>query len=164
MTRSRTALTILAAVALASGAAARDSLGVYGQWGAFEDGARSCYAISQALPSSARRDSQPYVTVSTWPGRGVRGQVHLRLSRDTGDDAAPALRIGDRRFALTGGGNNAWSADRRMDAAILSAMRSAGRMSVSARVRQGRRFSDSYSHDGAATAMEAAAIACARRR
>ena len=51
-----------------------------------------------------------------------------------------------------------------MDAAIVAAMRSAGAMSVSARDAAGRRFTDRYSLAGAATAMDAATVGCARIR
>ncbi len=51
-----------------------------------------------------------------------------------------------------------------MDAAIVAAMRSAGGMTVTARARDGRGFSDSYSLAGAATAMDAATVGCAKLR
>jgi hypothetical protein len=49
-----------------------------------------------------------------------------------------------------------------MDAAILAAMRSAPQMTVSARDSRGRRFSDRYILEGAATALDAATVGCAR--
>ena len=51
-----------------------------------------------------------------------------------------------------------------MDAAIIAAMRSADSMSVRAIDRSGRRFTDRYSLEGAATAMDAATVGCARIR
>jgi hypothetical protein len=51
-----------------------------------------------------------------------------------------------------------------MDAAVVAAMRSAARMTVTARDTGGKVFSDSYSLDGAATAMDAATVGCARIR
>ena len=155
-------LAPLALSLLAAPLAARDSLGVFGDWGAFRDPeVPRCYAISAA--QNARR-GQPYASVGTWPRRQVRGQVHFRLSRQTAAGAAISLSIGGERFALTGGGADAWTQDRRMDAAIVAAMRSAGSMSVSARDRAGNRFTDRFSLDGAATAMDAATVGCARVR
>ena len=49
-----------------------------------------------------------------------------------------------------------------MDAAIVAAMRSGSRMSVTATDRGGNRFTDRYSLAGVATAIDAATIACAR--
>src|SRR5687767_14078380 len=142
--------------------AARDSLGVFGDWGAFRDPqAPRCYAIAAAQNP---RTGQPFASIGTWPRRQVRGQVHVRLSRAVAPAATISLSIGGERFELTGGGADAWAQDRRMDAAIVAAMRSAGSMSVRARDRSGRRFTDRYSLEGAATAMDAATVGCARIR
>ncbi|WP_120715840.1 invasion associated locus B family protein [Tsuneonella amylolytica] len=155
------AFAALAAVPLA----AKDSLGMFGQWGAFRDpGAGRCYAIAVPQKSRAARETEPFASVGTWPGRGVRGQFQARLSRKLADKPGVTLSLGGRRFALVGGGTDAWAADKAMDAAILAAMRSARAMTVSARDTLGRRFSDSYALDGAATAMDAASVGCARVR
>lgn len=153
------AVLVLAAAPLA----AKDSLGVFGDWGAFRDPQiPRCYAIAAA--QSEPRDHAPFASVGTWPRRNVRGQVHLRLSRTTAPATAISLTIGGQRFALAGGGGDAWAEDRRMDAAIVAAMRSASSMSVAARDRAGRRFTDRYALEGAATALDAATVGCARLR
>ncbi len=142
--------------------AARDSLGVYGQWGAFRDAEiPRCYAISAGEESRAAREFEPFASVGTWPGQQVRGQVHFRLSRALREGAPVTLRVGTQRFALQGAGNNAWATDRAMDAAVVAAMRAAARMRISGLDARGRRFSDQYSLEGAATAMDAASVGCA---
>ena len=158
--------TFLVALTLfASPALARDSLGMFEGWGAFRDPAEArCYAIAKADPSTLKRTYQPYVDVATWPRKGVRGQVHFRLSRPLSKGKGLTLSIGEQRFALTGGGGDAWAADKRMDAAIVAAMRSAKFMVVSARGADGRRFGNIYQLAGAATAMDAASIGCAQLR
>lgn len=159
------ALATLAAALSAVPASARDSLGVYSGWAAFRDPlVPRCYAIAMAEPSRLKRDYQPYADIGTWPRRGLRGQVHFRLSRKLAANARITLSLGGERFELTGGGGDAWAADRRMDAAIVAAMRSARAMTVSARDAAGRRFSNTYVLAGAASAMDAAAIGCARLR
>ncbi|MFA9200574.1 MAG: hypothetical protein ACEQR8_05215 [Cypionkella sp.] len=155
----------LALLASAMPAAAKDSLGVFGNWGAFRDpGAARCYAIALPEPSRAQRDYRAYASVGTWPRRGVRGQVHFRLSRKLAAEPGIALAVGGQRFTLVGGGGDAWARDRAMDAAIVAAMRSAGALSISARDARGRRFTDRYALAGAATALDAAAVGCARMR
>ena len=159
----RRALPALALLALAAPVAAKDSLGVFGDWGAFRDPqVPRCYAIAAA--QNQARDHAPYASVGTWPRRQVRGQVHVRLSRNAAPAATISLGVGGQRFELTGGGADAWARDRRMDAAIVAAMRSAGSMSVSARDSAGRRFTDRYSLEGAATALDAATVGCSRIR
>lgn len=159
---------LLLAVALLCGAGeslARESLGVFEGWGAFRDpNVPRCYAIAMAQPSSRQRDYQPYASVATWPKRSVRGQAHFRMSRQLAQPTRITLSISGRRFDLEGGGGDAWAADPRMDAAIVAAMRSAQWMTVTARDSRGRRFSDSWQLTGAATAMDAATVGCARLR
>ncbi len=165
MTGRGTRLQLMGAAALALAAApalGRDSLGMFETWGAFRDANEPrCYAVAKAMPSTMQRDYQPYADVAIWPRRGVRGQIHFRLSRRLLPGGKIVLTIGDQRFELTGGGGDGWAVDRRMDAGIVAAMRSAQSMSVSARDASNRGFSNTYPLAGAATAMDAAAIGCA---
>ena len=83
--RVRSAAIGVAALALAlpSPAAAKDSLGVFGRWGAFRDpSVPRCYAIAQPT-DGARGTYAPFASIGTWPKRKepVRGQLHIRLSR-----------------------------------------------------------------------------------
>ncbi len=143
----------------------RDSLGVFGDWGAFRDPETPrCYAIAEAAPVSSRRDFRPFASVGTWPARGVRAQVHFRLGRRLANSARVQLAVGGERFSLTAGDGDAWASDTRADRAIVAAMRSAGGMSISATDARGNRFTDRYSLDGAATAIDAANVGCARSR
>jgi hypothetical protein len=152
-------------VASAPQAAARDSLGMFGGWGAFRDPAvPRCYAIAMAQPSALSREFQPYAAIGTWPRQGQRGQFHLRLSRRLAPGRPVTLAIGGQRFALVAGTADAWAQDARMDAAIVAAMRSAPLMWVSARDASGRSFGNAWQLDGAATAMDAATVGCARLR
>lgn len=137
---------------------AKDSLGIFESWGAFRDAKMPrCYAISQAEDESGGA----YASVATWPERGISGQVYIRLSRPVRDRAPVTVRLGSQRHALIAKGRNAWARDQAMDAAIVSAMRSARTMRIYARSESGRRFSDSYTLAGVATAMDAATVACA---
>ncbi|HKX79634.1 MAG TPA: hypothetical protein VJM34_14035 [Novosphingobium sp.] len=155
----------LCAAALAIPAPARDSIGLYAQWGAFRDAAvPRCYAIAKAVPSSLKRDYQPYASIGTWPRRALRNQVHFRASRKISPAATIVLTLGAQRFELVGGGGDAWPADRQKNAAIVAAMRSAPNMTLSTRDVSGRRFSNSWNLAGAASAMDAASLGCARLR
>ena len=161
-------LAVLFLLAVAAPLQAKQSLGVFGDWGAFRDALRSeggprCYAIAMPAPSRLQRDHEPYATIASWPRRNIRGQVHLRLSRTIRATAAITLLVSGKSFALSGSGADAWAQDRGGDAAIVAAMRSAGSMTVSSTDTSGRRFSNTYTLGGASSAMDAATIACARR-
>ena len=144
--------------------AAKDSLGIFEQWGAFRDpNVPRCYAIAVPEENERARDYRPFASIGTWPQRNpaIRNQLHIRLSREIREGSEITLRIGRQNFTLTGGGGDAW-ARAEDDAAIIAAIRSAGEMQVSSRDTAGRRFTDSYSLTGAATAMDAATVGCAR--
>ena len=160
------AILLASALLLATPALARDSLGMFGPWGAFRDPAvPRCYAIAKVdKPRGAKVDFQAYADVGHWPKRALRNQIHFRLSKRLAANAPIRLRVDTQEFALTGGGGDAWAADRRMDAAIVAAMRSATARRVRARAADGREFSDFYDLPGAASAIDAAALGCAAAR
>lgn len=164
MTRRLALIAALACLALPAAAlaaeAARESLGVYSDWAAFRDESpRRCYAIARPRAAS---EAQPFASVATWPDQNIRGQLHIRLSRRIAKGSAVSLTIGARRFDLTASERDAWAQDPGMDAAIAAAMRSNSAMRVRARAAGAGYFTDRYSLDGAATAMDAAVVGCAK--
>ena len=157
----RRAVLLLSFFSAAPAMAQPRTLGAYGSWAAFRDGAR-CYAITQPYEGPGAQNWQPFASVGIWPGRG--GQLHIRLSREKRESSAVLLRIDGRTFQLTGGGRDAWAPDGRADAEIQAAMRTGVDLVVETRSAQGLLVRDFYRLQGAATAMDAAAIACAPRR
>jgi hypothetical protein len=150
--------------ASAPAAAQRESLGIFSQWGAFREARPSrCFAITEPHRGARPQGWKPFVSVSYWPERQIAGQVHVRLSRQKRPQSAVLLRIDGRTFQLVGGGNNAWAPDRRADAEIVAAMRTGIDFVVETRSVTGALVRDQYQLRGAATAIDAAAIACARR-
>lgn len=162
--RTLAAGLMLGLAGIAGPVEARDSLGVFEGWGAFRDAETPrCFAIAEPVGTSAGR-WRPFASVGSWPRANVRGQVHIRLSREIAARSPLTLSIGEQRFALVGGGADAWAKDRQMDAAIVAAMRSAPSMSIAARAKTGAGFADTYRLRGAATAIDAAALGCGRLR
>ena len=140
----------------------RDALGIYGGWGAFRDPSPlRCFAI--ARPVERYRSAQPFASIATWPGQGVRNQIHIRLSRARAANARVTLAIGERRFELRAGDADAWAPDARTDAAVVAAIRDGRSMSVESVAANGAAFADTYALKGAATAIDAAALGCAGR-
>lgn len=152
---------LLTALLLAAPVPARDTIGVYKSWGAFRDATPArCYAI--ARPATAGGRSTGWASVASWPGRGLHASLHIRLSRTRDRSAPVTLTIGERRFELTANGLDAWAADAPSDRAIATALRSGRSMSVEAVGEGGRPFADVYLLAGAATAIDAATLACVR--
>lgn len=143
-------------------AAARTSLGTFDGWGAFRDDAPPrCFAIAEPVRAGGGK-WRSFASVATWPQAGVRGQVHIRLAREWLKGAPVMLTLGDKKIAMVAGGADVWAGDARADAAIVAAMRSAPAMTIATRAATGAVFSETYRLKGAATAMDAAALGCAR--
>ena len=153
-----------AALQLAPSPAAAQVLGAQGHWAALKFGGR-CEAVSRPLPPAATR--QPQARAGFGFGAGVtgraapRGEFHVRLSRVPRPGSSVMLVIGGQPFMLLPRGDWAWSRGPLQEAAILAAARGATAMRVEARDAAGRRFADRYLLDGAPTAIDAAAAACA---
>lgn len=155
---------LLLALAIATPAAARDSLGVFDRWGAFADPSpRRCYAIAEPAQGQSNGKWRAFASVATWPGQGARNQLNIRLSRARDPRAKVTLSIGERRFELVAGNADAWAPDARADSAIVAALRSGRSMSIESVAAGGGPFADVYTLRGAATAIDAASLRCARR-
>jgi hypothetical protein len=137
-------------------------LGIFGTWAAFR-GPERCYAIAEPYQAPHPGDGRGFASIGYWPGRTAAGQAFFRLSRAKREGSAVLLRIDERTFQLRGGGDDAWAVDPAADAELVSAMRTGIEMSVETRSASGALVRDSYRLRGAATAIDAAAIACARR-
>lgn len=160
--RAATAVILFGFLTATAAAQPRQSLGVFGTWGAFR-GDGSCYAITQPWRAPDPEGWRPFVSIAHWPGRGIAGQLHVRLSRAKRDGSAVLLRIDGRVFQLAGGGRDAWAPDAAADTEVQDALRTGIDMVVETRSVRGTRIRDQYRLRGAATAMDAAAVACARR-
>lgn len=131
-------------------------------WGAFRDNGR-CFAIAQPFQSPRPEGWQPFASVAFQPSLRLRGQLHVRLSREKRPGSAVLLRIDGRSFQLVAGARDAWAPDARADAEIRTAMRTGLEMVIETRSTRGVLVRDQYRLRGAATAIDAAAVACARR-
>ena len=141
---------------------ARESLGIFERWGSFRDPEiPRCYAISKPMRERSG-DWEPFVAIGYWPERRISGQVHFRLRRAMDEGEGAELTIGGRSFDLVGRGPDAWAENSRADRAIVAAIRAGMTMRIEAVSESGGRITESYDLSGAATAIDAAALGCAR--
>jgi len=154
------AVTLLLGM-LASAAMARGAV-IYagGAWAAIDRGA-ACEALSRSVRIAAKGKVQAEAGFTFSADRRRWGEFHARLRRMPREGAAVMLNVGGQPFLLVSRGNEAWSAGPLQEQAIIAALRGATGMAVESRDSAGRRFVDPYSLDGAATAIDAAAAACA---
>ena len=155
---------LVAAMLIAAPAAAKDRLGVYQSWAAFRDAEiPRCYAIAAPEETVGTATRKAYLSVGFWPKRGVSHQIYVRLSRERSSNSVITLSAGGRRFRLKGDGSDGWATDRRMDLAIIAAMRSATSLSVESIGRSGRPIVDAYALRGAPSAIDSAALGCSQK-
>ena len=161
--RVRRRLMPLALLLIAAAPADRAAIAVFGDWGAFrEDRPARCFALAEPLPGTLGY-GHANVAVTSWPARRIRAQLSVRLSRGHRAGARTTLTIGDSGFQLVSDGATVWASDRRQDAAIVAAMRSGSSMSVATVSPEGRAYADVYRLRGAASAIDAAMLACPMR-
>ena len=131
-----------------------------GQWAAIADGGK-CRAMARSLRDAGKNQPQAYAAILFDTQKRTAGTLSVRLSRPARAGGSVIVTIGDRPFLLKGQGWFAWSRGPAQEVAIIAAMRAASGMRVEARDGSGGRSVDRYLLDGAPTAIDAAAAACA---
>ncbi|WP_310469016.1 hypothetical protein [Sphingomonas sp.] len=158
----RILMPILAAWLLAPAAAtaAPRTLAARGVWAAFDHG-RHCEAVARSELDALKNRPQARLGFRFDRAGPRGGELAARLSRVPRPGSSVILKIDGRPFLLAARGDWAWSRGPAQDAAIIAAARLAGSLRIEARDAAGRRFVDRYLLDGAPTAIDAAAAACA---
>lgn len=140
----------------------RTAIGAWGQWAAFSDREPPrCYAITAPLAPGGTDRRGGFASVSFAHG-GRQGAIFVRFTVARIASAPVTLAVGERRFALTGDAHAAWSAAPAIDRAVIGALRGGGVLTVATIAATGRPFTERYSLAGAATAIDAASLACLR--
>lgn len=103
----------------------------------------------------------PFASFLFDEGKSPQGQLYVRLSRPADPSSAVMLQIANQPFLLVASGQSAWSRSPAQSQAIIAAVRTGGEMRVQFRDGSRRRYTDHYGLAGAATAIDAAAAACA---
>ena len=152
---------ILLALALLLGE--RDAIGVWQRWGAIRDTGppRRCFALAQPITASGGTDTRGgFASVAARTDAARRPAVFVRFSVLRQPGTPITLTIGERRFGLRGDTRGARAPDAATGRAIVAAMRGGRSMSVESVGANGAAFVDVYALSGAATAIDAAALAC----
>lgn len=154
-------ITVIALAALLTLAERPRTLAARGTWAAFDRG-RQCEALSRALLPEALDKPAALIAV-TFDRAGHRtGELSIRFRRPLRPGSSVMLTVGDQPFELAAAGQSAWSRGPAQEAAILDAIRASGGARATARDAAGRRMTERFLLDGAPTAIDAAAAACAR--
>ena len=133
------------------------------KWAAIDRGDR-CDAVTRSLRVAPKGKVQASAGFAFTADRSRWGEFHVQLSRAQRPGSSVMLSLGEQQFLLLSRGDWAWSRGPAQEQAIIAAARNASGMRVEGRDGAGRRFVDSYSLEGAPTAVDAAAAACAGKR
>jgi len=156
---SRRAAWLAATLALlATPVSAQRILFAGGQWAAIDFGSR-CEARSKALWPKA--GTKPFAGFAFDRAGPRQGQFYVHLSRAARSGASVIATIGSEPFLLIARGQWAWSRGEAQQRAMLEAARYGQSMRIETRDERGNRVADRYMLQGAATAIDAAAAACA---
>ncbi len=150
----------IAFAAASASAAVPERLFAGGSWAALGFGAR-CEAAARPLAPSSTREPAARAGFAFEPRTRRIGAFFARLSRVPRSGSTVILTIGSQPFLLVASGPWAWGRESRQHSAILAATRTSASMRIEGRDASGRRFTDRYLLDGAPTAIDAAAAACA---
>ncbi|HET9356041.1 MAG TPA: hypothetical protein VFO42_07750 [Sphingomicrobium sp.] len=154
-------MTVIALAALLTLVERPRTLAARGTWAALDRGSQ-CEALSRALLPQALDRPAALITV-TFDRAGRRsGELSIRFRRPLRPGSSVILTVGDMPFELAAAGQSAWSRGPVQEAAILEAIRASGGARATARDGGGRRMTERFLLDGAPTAIDAAAAACAR--
>ena len=142
-----------------------DSLGRFRDWFAatfVEDGARSCYIVSQPAQSEGdyTRRGPAYVQVTRRAGSGAPDVVSIEAGYPHAPGGEVTARIDDERFSLFTEGETAWLPDSAGDRALVAAMTRGARMIVEGTSARGTATTDAYSLLGFSAARKAMDEAC----
>lgn len=155
------ALLLLLIAAPSAANAAPSVVAASGVWVAFDRGSYCEATARSVVPVTGKRE-QPRIALSFDRAGRRHGQLSVRLRRPARPGSSVVLTIGGQPFLLVARGMDAWSKGPAQEAAVIAAMRANSGMRVEARDAAGRRMIDRYLLDGAPTAIDAAAAACAR--
>ena len=158
-------LPLLVGLSIAASASAFDGkiLIAAGTWSAIDRGA-ACIAAGRSAKIAAKGKVQAAAGFTFTQDRSRWGEFHAQLSRTVRPGSSVILTVGSQPFLLTSRGAWAWSRGPQQEQAIIAATRAATQMRVEARDAAGNRFTDPYALDGAPTAIDAAAAACAGKK
>lgn len=159
-------LILVMILAVASPAlAAPKSLGKFGDWAAFVDGAdkrKVCYIFAAPKKAEGKyKERDPiFMLVSHRPGDKVSNEVSIDAGYDYKKDSEAAVAITGRNFKMFTKGKNAWNRDPQADRAMVDAMKGGSDIIVKGTSQRGTQTTDTYSLNGFAAAHAAITKAC----
>lgn len=121
-----------------------------------------CFITSQpreTKPADVERD-RAYFYVSSWSKDGIRSQISVLLGYEMDDQAPITVTVGSRQFKLFAKDDKGFVGDSTSELQLIDAMKRGNFMTVTAKTKDGRETSDTYSLIGATAAVNSLASGC----
>lgn len=136
-------------------------------WAVFVDDKapeKSCWAATVPIETKASKDGiqrgEAFLSVATFPTRGVSNEVSVKLGYPADTDKEIVLVIDGNKFPMFNDGEEAWLESPEQDGAVINAMRRGAKAEVTAVSTRGTRVTDVYSLLGLTNSLERAAELC----
>jgi hypothetical protein len=141
-------------------------LGNFEAWEAYKgnDNGRGavCYVVSQPAtkePAAAKRDAV-YFLITSWPGQKVANEPSILIGYPFKEGSEATVQVGSDKFQFFTKDDGAWLAKREDEQRLITALRSAGDLTVKGVSRRGTLTTDTYSLKGISAALDKAAEGC----
>jgi len=147
------------------GAAKPESLGTFGDWGAFatQGKEKTCYALGspkERSPKAKLKDVSGYVFISTRPAENVRNEVAINLGYATKDNSAATANIDGDDYEMVTKGTNAWVKNPAKEKEFVDSLKGGTKLVVKASSSKGTSTTDTYSLKGLSDALGKVAAEC----
>jgi len=160
------ALMILGGTVCATAQSATQ-IGTFKQWNAYthsEAEGKVCYIASQPsdtkYSSPIKQRDPAFFLVTTRPAANTRNEASTIIGFPFKPDSKVTVDIDGQKFTMFTQNDGAWMEDTSQEAALITAMQSGTKMTVTGVSRRGTEITDSYSLSGVTAALNAIGKEC----
>jgi hypothetical protein len=162
-----TALLILFGSAAGALAQQATQIGTFKQWNAYthsEAEGKVCYIASQPsdtkYSSPIKQRDPAFFLVTTRPAANTRNEASTIIGYPFKADSKVIVDVDGQKFTMFTQNDGAWMEDTGQEAALIAAMQSGTKMTVTGTSRRGTEITDTYSLSGVTAALNAIGKEC----
>ncbi len=146
-------------------AAGAQSLGTFGEWGAYIGGSgasKVCFVLSQPkdrLPKGLNRDPV-YLFISFRPSQGIKNEIAFNMGYDLKPATEPVAAIGSSNFNMVAKDKNAFLKNAAEENHFVDIARRTSNLTVKGKSLRGNETTDRYALTGFGQALDRAVKEC----
>ncbi len=145
--------------------AGAQSLGTFGDWGAYVGGSgnsKVCFVLSQPkdrLPKGLNRDPA-YIFISFRPAQGVKNEIAVTTGYGLKPASEPTATLGTTSFGMIAKDKNAFLKNAAEEAQFVELAKKASSLTIKGKSARGNETTDKYALSGFAQALDKAVKDC----